>query len=159
MTTTDFIDACAVDGRVFSLTGEAVVPLGSTYKFLGRVQDTRTCLTSFYIRADQGPMSVKIIEAPTVTDDGTLVSSINRNRNSLNVSDTLAFAQPTATAGTVIYSNYVHEVGTGSHVQGGETQMPGVTVLKDNTDYIFELGNTGASDTNVSFSILWCEEE
>lgn len=160
MTTTDYLDVCAIDGRVFSITGEVVVPtLGGLYSFLGRISETRTCLVNFFLRSDQGPLSVKIIEAPTISAAGTPTSAINRNRNSGNISDTLVYIEPTYTGGQVIYSNFVHEVGGGAHEQGGEAQMPGITVLKDNTDYVFELGNTGASDTNVSFSILWCEEE
>ena len=159
MTFTNHLDACAIDGRVHEITGEADILTLGTLKLLGRSRDIRTCLTNYFIRSSQGPISVKLYEAPTVTDVGTLLSPTNRNRNSSKSSDTLAYAGATTTGGTLIYQSVVHEIGGGAHVQGGDAEMPSLFVLKDNTDYVFEVYNAAGTTTSVSFSILWCEEE
>ena len=159
MTFTNHLDECAIDGRVHEITGEADIATLGTLKLLGRSGEVRTCLTNYFIRSSQGPISVKLYEAPTVSDPGVLLSPINRNRNSNRSSDTLAYSGATTTGGTLIYQSVVHEIGGGAHIQGGDAEMPSLFVLKDNTDYVFEVYNSAASTTSISFSILWCEEE
>ena len=159
MIVTNFLDVCVEQGRAFEISGELTVTLGSTFKLLGKSGEGRTHLANFFIRSEQGPLSIKILEAPTITDNGTLLTPINRNRNSTKTSNTTPYSQPTSSGGVAIYESAVHEVGGGAHVQGGESEMPGMIILKDNTDYTFEITNSGASDTQISFSILWCEEE
>jgi hypothetical protein len=153
------LDECVIDGRVFEITGELSIAGAGTAKLLGKASDVRSCLISYFIKSDQGPVEVRLIEAPTVTDDGTLITPVNRNRNSDNTSDTIVYGAPTSSGGTNVYQNKVYETGTGSHTQGGSIEMPSIFVLKDNTDYIFEIENLNVATTTVSYSILWCEEE
>lgn len=159
MQVTDLSEVCTLDGRTFEITGQVTLLAGAFIKFLGRISDTRTSMNNYFVRVDNGPVSVHIIEAPTVTATGTPITPINRNRNSPNTPDTSIFLTPTVSGGLEIYSSFVHEVGGGAHIQGGDAEMKGLLVFKDNTDYTFEIDNDGATTIKVSYGILWCEEE
>ena len=159
MIVTNFLDVCVEQGRAFEISGELTITAGGTIKLLGRSGEGRTHLANFFVRSEQGPLSIKILEGVTVTDAGTPVSAINRNRNSTTTPNTTPYALPTTSGGDIIYQSAVHEVGGGAHIQGGESEMPGMIILKDNTDYTFEITNNNAADTQISYSILWWEEE
>lgn len=159
MISTDYTDVCVHDGKVFEITGSMTITGTTTFKLLGAVKDARVKLLNYFIRSNQGLVEIRLVEEPTVTDNGTPTTAINRNRNFSNVSDTLVYTSPTSSGGSVIYSSRLHDVGGGAHIQGGDAEMPSIFVLKDNTNYVFEIYNGNVADTEVSFEILWCEEE
>lgn len=158
MTATDHISALIAHGKAFYITGKITIPQSSSIDLLGEVDGKRVSLLTYSINSSQGPVSVNLKESPNVTDNGTQMPVFNRNRNFEDNPYTKAYIEPTYTGGNVIYESYIHDIGGGSHTQGGDANIPTEIKLKDNTNYIFSINNIATSDTDVSFQIIWSEE-
>lgn len=99
-----------------------------------------------------GSTLVQIYEEATYTG-GSLLSSINRNRNSSNLAETTVVGGITSTNGTLLESFYA---GSGKGI-AGTNRASSEIILKANTTYRIDLiGKTVGTDAILSFN--WYED-
>ena len=97
-----------------------------------------------------GIVTVDMFEGATLSDDGTAVTRLNRNRNSDIVSTTLAYHTPSiTTTGTKIVSKFLGSEGFRSDI-GESFAGSDHFLLKQNTKYILRLT---AVTNNIKCSI------
>jgi hypothetical protein len=91
-------------------------------------------------------------EAPTVTGNGTGITSYNRNRNSLTEATTLFYHTPTTTGnGTLLATR---REGAGK-TAGGSARSVSEWILKRNTSYLIVLTSRGGAGT-TNYVNWWC---
>lgn len=142
------------NGRFFLYSGQVTLNNAATKKFLITVPNSAvfTHMIPAKVRAT-GEANIAIYEGPTVSNEGTPVTMLNRNRNSSNVNATLLKEDPTADPnGTLIY---VEHFGSGQKSQG-ESRGESEFILKTNTKYLIIITSEAASN-DISFLIDWYE--
>lgn len=145
-------------GNVFNVSTKATVGAGADGYFLGKVGATAVHWNHYSIGADDGPLDIYLFEAPTISDNGTPMTVVNRNRESSNVSNFSVFAAPTVSAdGTELFVNGVLASGTGPTLSAQESGDDTIWILAPNTDYIFKIHNDGAGTANVWAHFAWHE--
>lgn len=131
--------------------------------FTGGAADTKYFMFSvdsmevhakFLANADQ-EYDIYIYEGPTVTDNGTPITTINNNRNSSNTPTLLAYANPTATAGTLIWHGKVGIGRTGGVAIGLGYEI----IAKSATKYLFKIVKVGSTTGWVDIDFFWYESE
>ena len=104
-------------------------------------------------------MLLTIAEGSTITS-GSIVTPINRNRNSSNTSRAIVKAGVTVSlAGTVIDQEAVGGGANPSNNSGGSGGSAQEIVLKPGTVYSIKIDNIGATTASTGyFEIFWYEE-
>lgn len=145
-------------GQMFSWDNKFTIPNGGTVYY-----EIETGLTRLHHTISRGlsvegggPITLKLIESPTLTD-GTLKASHNMDRRSAKIAATKFYINPTGvTGGTIIDEMFVPTGGgpkTSASLQAGLTER----VLKPNTTYAVSLKNDGSQPSIVEVNILFYE--
>ena len=102
----------------------------------------------------EAEFDISIQENPTVSNNGTLLPSFNRDRNSLSTSGLTLYHTPTVTvSGTTIK---MERTGSGSSVGGGSESYH-EWILKQNTKYLMRFSKVGAGTHYISLKLWWYE--
>lgn len=113
-----------------------------------------TIALNLVVSADNGPLLIEMMEGATLTAVGTILSSTNLNRNSLNPEETVVSVGPTTSStGTRIWVRLVPGGKDGS-AGGGSMAM----ILKPNTAYLFRITNNGNQTANYSWELMFTEQ-
>lgn len=112
---------------------------------------------TYSIGSDIAGFTLYSYEKVTADSNGTLLPTLNNNRNSTNTSALVVRLNPTnvSTVGsTAIRSAYVGTAGTGVNRSAGTITRSTETILKFNTKYLIRITNLSASsnDINLTFS-------
>lgn len=91
--------------------------------------------------------TLHIYEGPTVTDNGTPIPSINRNRNSTYEAASLVFDGAVVTDDGFELDSHFTAGGSGPHATGGTDISFNEWIFKANTDYLIR-------PTNISGKII-----
>ena len=97
---------------------------------------------------------VYIYENTTTSNDGTPITSQNRNRNSNNTAKLIVYAIPTVTIDGNLVAAY--SVGAGKK-SGGESRANNELILKQNTKYLIKIVNGVTTANNVDYLADWYE--
>ena len=109
----------------------------------------------------RGDIDIVGYEAPTVSDVGTAMPSLNTNRNSSRVPGMTVSHTPTTSAdGSLIHTIWVPPTGTGTgqsangvaNVEAGEEW-----ILPASTQYLWRITNNSGATIPVSFDLIWYE--
>ena len=129
-----------------------------THEFLGVVPaGVFPHFRKITITSDGGPLDVDFYEGATVSNNGSLVTSYNNNRNSDNPAGLLVYDAPTITDdGTNLEPIMIP--GT---KQAGSLGSEGSNewILKVSTNYLIRITNntTGAGASNFTVNMYWYE--
>jgi len=141
-------------GNAFYIQNWEQLANGGSTNFLFRTPDTTKWSHFDFEFENQVEAEYTILEAVTVTDVGTTITPINRNRNSSNTATLLSYQDATYTGGTQIAAG---RFGSG-RVFGGKLRDAEERMLKQNTDYIFLIENVTAGATNnINWFFDWYE--
>jgi len=100
---------------------------------------------------------VYIFEDPTITDDGTILSIHNMNRNSSNTSDANAYYNPTTSAdGTQLCVGLLPGAEKKNDM-GGTIRHDTEWILDENTNYLIRVTNNGQGAEAVAIQLEWYE--
>jgi hypothetical protein len=128
-----------------------VVP-AATYPHLNRVN----------FSVSSGDVDIVSFEAPTQTDEGSVLTSYNTNRNSANTPGMLVYTGPTITVdGTQIHTAWVPPTAAGV----GQSKNDGVAdvnageewIIKPSTEYLIRLTNNAGAAIDFRYEFLWYE--
>ena len=145
-------------GFEVSATGASPTLSAETYVFIGEVGDLTIHFHGFEVSVSEGPVTIQLIEAPTITAaGGDTVTPVNKNRNlaATQLSTLTTSGGATISGGTVLATRMIHTVAGGSHTEAGTAGVLGEWNLKPNTIYAFVLD----LPTNISWSttMFWYE--
>lgn len=129
------------EGKGFSYAGTGSLASSGKATFLGRTGGRAVHFHGFNVSVNKGAVLIELIESPTVSAVGTQQSPRNRNRNILDQSDMLLYSGSTVSGGTVIDVSKIHDIGGGSHTEGGDGGFNVEWVLKPSTDYAITVTN------------------
>jgi hypothetical protein len=155
--TVDRSHSAVHEGVSFTFSGSATnIATAGVVRFLGRTGDVTAHLWSFFIKADQAPMTIEFFEAPTVSDPGTAQTPLNRNRQSTTAPTLQVYVNPTVSAdGTrLLIDNIFGEQKTVT----SET-LEGEWLLKKNTDYMFKITNLSNQAAAINAGFNWLEQD
>ncbi len=142
------------EGTSFSYSAIASLLAAGVAYFLGRVGNLTAHLQDFAIASDSAPILIQFFEAPTVTVPGTLVTTTNRNRQSVNAATVLVYTGSTVSVdGAQLLITRL--LGTQNDVVSRDIE--GEWLLKRNTDYVFKLTNQSNQTANLRASFNWVE--
>ena len=114
----------------------------------------------FSIIGNDGGISGITYENITSNNDGTLVTPINNNRLSSNISTLTNRANSTninITGATLLRSFRSGTGGTPSQRQSGSVERSREVILKPNTKYLIRTTNLSSTTNNMSFDFSWYE--
>jgi hypothetical protein len=124
-----------------------VTPPGSLYVYAHTVFSASTELGA----------TVRILERPVVTVQGTPVVRQNHNRDTQvdKPSQMLVFSQPTYNGGVALVGDVVGT--SGGQSIGGNTRSQAEFILARGTSYVLEATNNGAQPSDMVLTALWYE--
>lgn len=109
------------------------------------------------LSTNAGSVHVEFFEAATVSNNGTLEDTPNRNRNSANIATTLIYEDPTVTAvGDLLYSS-IFGADSKQKSIGGDGRDNNEIILKQNTIYLFRATELNVEDCTINLSFDWYE--
>ncbi len=111
----------------------------------------RTGLTEMHLRlviAVEGVTRFRLFEAPTITDDGTVLPIFNRRRDSIITPETQVWHSPTVSANGTVISRWIVQ---------GKHRFDSEWILLPNTDYFMDLLNRGGQDSDLSMEFSFYE--
>ena len=104
-----------------------------------------------------GYVKVEIFEDTVVTDNGTAITRLNRNRNSLIEASTLAFHSPTITTdGTKLVTKFLGSLTRNNEAVGDNFVANNHFLLKQNTKYLLRM-TSKLDDTIAKLGGDWYE--
>ena len=113
------------------------------------------------MQAGAGDIDFIAYEAPTLSDNGTLLTIHNLNRNSANTADTLLYGAPTVTdVGTEIHNQWAPPTaaGTGQTAAGVVNVSQGEEwILKSDTWYLFRVTNNSGEVVSIGMEMMFYE--
>lgn len=147
------------DGLAFSYYGNQVgLANNGVVMFLGRTTVNQVYFDGFTVDTSQAPFKVDFYEAPTITNVGTLQTTIRRNRINPTVSDMLVYATPTlSNNGLLLDTQLIVAVSQGSNKVAGSAQLEGGWIMKANTDYLIVMTNLSGVAVNYNVAMTWHE--
>ena len=148
------------EGNCFDVSGVGVLngTTQTSYTFLSLTGDTPVHFHNFNVTADDGPVTIQLIENPTVTDNGDSFTPLNRDRSSSTSSEALVYSDATITGGTVLTTRQIYGGDVGVHGQGGRGAISEEWVLSPNTTYAVKITNDDLLATiNFSASFFYYE--
>lgn len=155
---TPYLSQHLFDGELYLITSIRSIGAGATVyiqgKFGSRLFHTISRSHNF---EGGGPFTVDLIETPTLTDGTTSFTAANMNRMSTKTHQAQFFSDPTSVSGgTVIETLLLPAAGVGSNTSGAGSAVGAERILKQNTDYIIRIVNSGSASSFYT-SILFYE--
>lgn len=146
-------------GEGYTASGKATIANvgGEQLYLLDNTNGTHPHFRELSVNAAAGPMDLYLYEAPTTSDNGTQLATLNNNRNSTNASVLDLYTGPTV-SGNGTQLEYFMLAGTkkdGGTVGG----VPVEWILKPATKYLIRIVNNvaGAGNTDIGFHMFWYE--
>lgn len=154
--TIDDLHAMTHRGRVYDASHvvEGVAD-DNTLEFLVLTDDTSVAHIRALV-ATGGDAEFQVYEGPTVTDEGTSLSAINRNRRSSRAAKTQVWHTPTLSAdGTELFDAFLPggERRRATGAGGGFEEY----VLASNTYYLFRATNRSGGNDTLGIHLTWYE--
>ena len=129
-------------GYGFEVSAVGTTTLVEQYVFIGEVGDLVIHFHGFEVAVSEGPVTIQLIEAPTVTvAGGDTITPVNKNRSlaATQSSTLITSGGATISGGTLLAARMIHTVAGGSHTEAGDAGVLGEWNLKPNTTYAFVL--------------------
>lgn len=147
------------EGCHFTLADFTTLAAAAVIDFAVQVPDSLTWPHMvFTVQSGEGPVQLDMYEGTIADADGTLVTPINNNRNSSEVSTLVIRVNPTVTAvGTRLSGAYVGAGGNAVAASGGMVSREQEYILKQNTKYLFRLTNQHTAQQIISYTADWYE--
>jgi hypothetical protein len=145
----DFVEQCINDGNRYLVAGHVTIGNGGTVDFTLQTPDTTKWIHMFYSADVSGAITIEFYENVTNISGGSVLTMVNRNRNSANVSAAEVRINPNSTLGDLIDG---FKYGSAGGNPGRIRKM----ILKQNTGYLWRLVSAEA-DNSVSFRGEWDE--
>lgn len=153
-------------GKGFSLINTATINDGVTLKFSFTTPNVRADSTKKYIHwrpagisTSAAGLGYRLYEASTNISGGSVVTPVNRNRDSSKKSQMTIYQGATATEGTLIQSMNFGTSGNPVAASGGSGGADHELVLAPNTAYTISLVNLGGANSSVTWDFFWYEED
>jgi len=141
------------EGKHFVTTYAAVKNNAETIVLLLTTPDNTAVAHLLTKLRSSGEANFVLSENPTVSNVGTALTEINRNRNSANTAGVVVTHTPTTSdAGTVIYTEHQ---GSGQQ-RGADVRGDNEFVLKQNEQYLLTITSEAASN-DLSVILDWYE--
>jgi len=146
------------EGEGFQISGEAAaIGAGaSAYFLIDPILPVHW--RDYRFIADGAPVDIELFENPTVTDNGTAITSYNRNRLSSHTAQVVVYSGPTVTDdGTRLYITRIVGTGTGANAKGEVEGLPLEWVVDNGNTYLMKLTNNDTSDVSIIYNFFWYE--
>jgi len=157
LTTIESEHARIHQGKAFQLSDKVtgLLATGSHYFLIDPT--TPIHWRDYKFLTDGAPVDIELFENPTVTDNGTALTPLNRNRLSATVSAASIYSGPTVTDdGARIYIDGI--VGTGDKKSTGSTEgIAGEWIVDGGNTYLLKLTNNGAVTISYIYQFFWYE--
>jgi len=106
----------------------------------------------------EGKSQIYFTENPTLTNDGTILTPYNMNRQTGTVPANQIYRDPTITAaGTIIETSEIGQIGHFT-AAGGQMDSGSYWMLKKNENYLIWVYNNSGAISDVVIRIMWHEE-
>lgn len=133
---------------------ESNIPNNENRSFMIKTDSKEVHVISYKVTTGVSPLDIKLYEGATVSNEGTLVTSYNLNRNSVISSSTLIYYNPTITSyGNIIDRSLV----TGTKTEAGNDNQIIHLILKPDTYYLLNVDNRANSNGEALFKFIWYE--
>jgi len=152
-------------GNGYSLSGKvATLANTATMQILARTGAIPVHWRAATMTVSDGDCDIYFYESPTITADGSLETSFNKNRLSTNTSTLDIYSTPTISAnGTELEYGYIPDAsggggGGGGRSSGGEAQrVGGEWILAPNTEYLVTVTNNSGGAISLGYTFFWYE--
>jgi len=151
------------NGRAFSVSiiNRDVAASGT---LIAQLDTPTTCyvhLVAYYTFTGQGLAQAEVLESPTISTDGTTLTTYNRHRGKTNVSALTVLQDPsTITTGTLLENTYFGGGSIGAFGFSGSSDANIPIVLDQDKQYIIRLTNYHTTTAAMGITLLWsCGDE
>lgn len=143
------------NGRGFECSGKASITSGASFLILIQTANCLTHLRLIHMDLTGAPADIYLYESPTISNNGTLISLINKNRNSSLVPCTLIYHTPTVSVNGTQLS--YHLINGAKQSGGSNDNFEDEWVLNRNTKYLLLITNNSVSTETLGFKFFWYE--
>ena len=149
--TTDHIH----EGVAYEISSSMSLTSGDTVVFVGVSTDKEIHFHGLSVTTSSGPLTMSLIENPTIDTQGNSVVAMNRNRTSTLDTSMDIYTGGAVSGGTVLGTRKIHDIGGGVHVDSGAAGFEGEWLLKPNSAYavVEEAGD----DMDLTTVLFWYE--
>ena len=149
------------EGQVFSAFYESTLTTGASESIQFKTNGSKIIhLLEYSLQSNSEDITLELIEAPTLTDGDSEISSFNYNRRSSKVSDAILYDNPTSiTGGTNISKRRTFGLEqAGQKNSSSDAQDIFIErLLKENEDYIITITNNDDITINYIVNLIWYE--
>jgi len=143
-------------GDVYTLSSNFTLGVGASTSFMGCTDSAEIHFINFDIIVTNAPVEVNFYEAPTITNNGTLLTPLNMNRNFPDNSTMLLYGNPTITAnGLKLFVNGI--LGSKNQIQSNFGQTV-EWILNSETCYLFEIINNDGNNNKMVANLIYYQE-
>ena len=159
LATSNELQTAIHNGIAYGTDWDGTINGENSLKFLGKITTKDVHFHVLEGSFEKGDIRISLYENPTITADGTAVTTIaNLNRNFSDDNTVSMYLTPTATGnGTKIGGSYVPISGLGSGVQSSKAGVAGGRVLKKNTNYLIVIENLDTFAVKGGLTFIWDE--
>jgi len=141
-------------GNQYEVNGYGTIANNASKYFLAKTNQNRLYFNGFAFNSTAGNILIELLEAPTVTANGTAITPANTNREIVNIATSNIYVDPTITTqGTQLFAKKVLSIGAGAHTAEGIALDSLEWVLKADTNYAIKI--TNSSDISVDFAVVF----
>lgn len=143
------------DGKAFFNSGLNNVANAADFDILLKNPANNESHFRFNYSVGGAPMTIRVFENPTITDDGTGLTVFNVDRNSVTPNNMTLFSGPTLSDdGTEIECLLI----AGARQEGGTGDTSLIEwELKANEDYVIRITNNAGGAQDVCHNLFWYE--
>lgn len=147
-------NASVHDGKMFEHSSGNSLASGLSASLLFITGSKEVHMLNNYLKADNNPVRIEFYENCIVSANGVLLPSVNKNRNSATVAESMVYGGPTVTSqGTQLSVDAIF----GGNKAGGASEQVAEWLLKPNTKYLFKVTNQAAQTLNYVGGFDWSE--
>jgi hypothetical protein len=141
-------------GKGWEISIEAgTIGAGASFNVLYKINEGRPHLRNYSVTVSDGPVTVRLFEAPTVTANGTEVSPRNRNRAESDINGVQVFTGPTITAdGTRLETTFLPALG---NKVGGNVDSAYEEWILNEEYYLLRITNGSNSSITAVINAFW----
>lgn len=143
------------EGKAFSFSETYIIESGENLDFLLHDLSGATHLRTFAFTPTTAPGEIYLFENTITSNDGTIQTTLNKNRNSSTISNMLLYKSPMILSGGTLLEK---DVIVGEHTSGGvQSRMILEWILRPNTKYLLRYSNKSSMSSDVNIFIYWLQ--
>jgi len=147
------------NGDAYSVSSGGTIPGETTVYMLSLGGDKAIHFGEFSLATSKGLITLALYEDSIIEDNGTLLTPLNRNRESTNTATKFTYSgADVSDVGTLLEKSTIYDTGgVGSHNTQGFGSIDSQWVLSPDRVYVLAITNEDSTEVDFNGTFMWIE--